>query len=120
MVIGAVRGRVSIGDGPSQYLDEPIKSEDIDMPRDKLAAIVGDGKAKVTCSFELSDKDYGNGFSAHVAVTLTCNQEEEDVDRAADLASALACKFSSEMIETAEAVYKATLGDRDNSDRRRR
>lgn len=100
------------------------------MPRDRLAALVGDGLAKVTCSFELSDKNFGNGFGSHVSVTLTCNQEEEDVDRAADLASALACKYTSENISTAEGVYRATLGrperesptrrDEEDAPRRRR
>ena len=110
MQVGTVHFRFDIDGGKSRYYDEFITEEDVDMPRDKLAALVGDGLAKVTCSLELSDKNFGNGFGAHVSVTLTCNQEEEDVDRAADLASVLVSRYAVDAVQVAEAVFKDTLG----------
>jgi len=119
VVVGTLHYRFDIGGEGSQYRDELITEEDIDMPRDKLADLVGDGQARVTCSFELSDKDFGSGFGAHVSVTLTCNQEEKDVDRAADLASSLACKYTAEAVDTARAVYQSTLGRKQEPEQQR-
>ncbi len=107
--IGTVHWRIQFSTDKPLYFDRPITPEDVDMPRDKLRDLVGDGNARVACSFELADKDFGNGFGAHCTVSLTCNQSEEDVERAADLASSLAVRFTSDAIDTAEGIYKATL-----------
>lgn len=48
-----------------------------------LKTIIGDGKARVTVSKELSEKDYGNGGSVFVSVTMTCDQSQDMIDTAA-------------------------------------
>jgi hypothetical protein len=53
----------------------------------QLKSIVGDGLTKVTVSKELSHKDYGNGGSVFVSVTLTCDQSPAIIDYAATAAS---------------------------------
>ena len=110
-VLGAVHYRVEIGD-ERRYFDKIITEEDVDMPRDKLEALVGDGQARVTCSFDLSDKDFGAGFGAHCSVSLTVNQSEDDVDRAADIASSLACRYTEEAVGVATALFQSTIGRR--------
>jgi hypothetical protein len=104
-----VHWRFQLGADKPFYFDRLITYEDIHMPRDKLSALIGDGNARVACSFELADKDFGNGFSAHCTVSLACNQTERDVEDAADLASSLAARFTTEAVDTAEGLYRATL-----------
>lgn len=67
-----------------------IQEGDLDMSAEEqaqLKSIVGDGLAKVTVSKELSHKDYGNGGSVFVSVTLTCDQSPDIIDYAATAAS---------------------------------
>lgn len=59
---------------------------------DALKQLIGDGQAKVTASKELSHKDYGNGGSVFVSVTLTCDQSQVCIDAAANWASYFAEK----------------------------
>ena len=114
-----VHWRFQLGANKPYYFDRRITPEDICMPRDKLNDLIGDGNARVTCSFELADKDFGNGFGAHCTVSLTCNQTERDVEDAADLASSLVARFTAEAVDTAEGLYRATLASKhkERSDR---
>lgn len=75
------------GEGSERSL---ISEGDLDMSAEEqtqLKSIIGDGLAKVTVSKELSHKDYGNGGSVFVAITLTCDQSPEIIDYAAKAAS---------------------------------
>jgi len=110
-MLGAVHYTVVHGE-ERRYFDKNITEEDVPMPRDRLAALVGDGQARVTCSFDLSDKDFGAGFGAHCTVSLTVNQSEEDVERASDIAAALASQYTEDAVKVAEALYQAALGRR--------
>lgn len=60
------------------------------MSSNEIANLVGDGNAKVSVSFGMSDKDYGNGFDAHVSVTLTCDQDADIIGFAYEAASGVA------------------------------
>jgi hypothetical protein len=78
--------------------DEVYEGE-IDMSQQQAAdlkRIVGDGQAKVTASREISHKDYGNGGSVFVSITLTCDQTQETIDYAAQMAGYLADKNATE------------------------
>lgn len=59
---------------------------ELEMQTDELKEIIGDGKAKITISRELSEKSYGNGGSLFVSITLTTDQSHESVAKAIDLA----------------------------------
>ena len=61
---------------------------------DVYESVVGNGLAKVTVSADMSINDFGTGASAMVAITLTCNQDEETIDRAVVLAADLARNFA--------------------------
>ena len=83
-----------------------IRGEDKDSPslvyegdlemstqeQDVLKQLIGDGRAKVTASREMSHKDYGNGGSVFVSVTLTCDQSQTTIDAAASWAGHFAEK----------------------------
>lgn len=47
---------------------------------DAYKQMVGDGKASVTASAELSESDYGNGGKVFVSVTLTVDQSQQGIE----------------------------------------
>lgn len=57
---------------------------------DAYKALIGDGKARVTVSKELSESDYGNGGKIMVSVSLTCDQSYNAVNGAISLANQVA------------------------------
>ena len=67
-----------------------------DQEQLNLKQIIGDGLAKVTASRELSKKNYGNGGSVHLSVTLTCDQSVAIIDWAAKAAGSLVEKYANE------------------------
>lgn len=78
------------------------------MARDTLAALVGDGQARVTCSIGLKDADYGNGFEAFCSVQLTCNQDEDTVKAAQTLALEVVQDKMEEAFATAHDLFERT------------
>lgn len=82
---------------------------DIEMSaqqKNDLKALIGDGQAKVTVSREYSDKNYGNGGSVFVAVTLTCDQSPEGVEAAIGWANYFADKNAGEQVGTLEGRFQ--------------
>ena len=69
--------------------------------QDSYAWALGDEKASVTVSSDLSESNYGNGGKVFVSVTLTCGQDKEHLEFALNLAkelsNAAAWNFHSEM-----------------------
>jgi hypothetical protein len=77
-------------------VDKPLpKSNDVyvgegvpEMPpeqQDRLQAILGDEKARVVVARDLGEKDFGNGGSVFVSVSLACDQDLNTVYQAAQL-----------------------------------
>lgn len=58
--------------------------------QDAYKSIIGDGNAKVQVGRDLSEKDFGNGGGVFVNVTLTCDQSQDGINRATQLAYDLA------------------------------
>lgn len=58
--------------------------------QDQYRGIVGDGKARVSVSRDISEKDFGQGGSIGINITLTCDQSENGLNWAAYLASEFA------------------------------
>lgn len=58
--------------------------------QDAYKMLVGDGKARVTVSRELSEADYGNGGKVFVSVTLACDQSQQVINQAVNLAHQVA------------------------------
>jgi hypothetical protein len=57
---------------------------------DAYQGLVGGGQAKITVTKELSEKDFGNGGSCMVSVTLTCDQSYATIHQAVQLADQVA------------------------------
>lgn len=83
------------------------------MENDEIDDLVGDGNAKVSVSFGMSDKDYGTGFDAHVSVTLTCDQDKEIVGFAYESASQVAADMIKDAISQARALFEQYEEDGD-------
>jgi hypothetical protein len=60
---------------------------------DRFQELVGNALARVSVSKDMGIKDFGTGASAMVTVSLTCNQDETTVSRAAELAAGAAGYF---------------------------
>lgn len=109
--IGEVHLRFRLGDAPSQYLDKTLTTDELqgwDMSKRELVDLedlVGDGRAKVTASISLGDKDFGNGFEAHCSVQLTVNQDKGSIEEAQDWATALAEGHMEVAFKAAEDQY---------------
>lgn len=43
-------------------------------------SVVGDGLARVAVSADMSVKDFGNGCSASVTISLSCNQDDQTIN----------------------------------------
>lgn len=93
-------------DGDLFHLNRALTHEDLDMERDELSDLVGDKQARVSVSMDLGDKSFGNGFGAHVTVSLTCNQDEETIRDTFVIAKGLTDEFVEEAFEQAQVAYK--------------
>ncbi len=58
--------------------------------QDYYQQLVGDGKASVTVSRELSESSFGSGGKLFVSITLTCNQSQSYLEAAINFAKTLA------------------------------
>lgn len=77
------------------------------MSVDELTALLGDEKARVTFSQELSDKDYGNGYNVRVGVTLTCGQSMDEVQSAVFAAAELVSETLAGTVQQAKELDRA-------------
>lgn len=85
----------------------PVTSESANMTQRALSALIGDGKASVSCSVSFADKDYGNGYEVRVSVSLACNQDRDTVD----LAAASVQEIASVHLEQAKAMAEVMYGE---------
>jgi len=61
--------------------------------------------AKVTCSFDLSAKSYGNGAAVMCSVTLNSAQDEESIGMAFNIARAICEEEGAEALRMAQATF---------------
>jgi hypothetical protein len=76
-----------------------------EVPKELMDAyeqVVGNGLSRVSVSADMGIKDFGTGASAMVTITLTCNQDQNTIDRAVTLAAELARGYAMENRQRAE------------------
>lgn len=84
-----------------------------DIPNmDEITKLVGDGLARVTVSADFGIKDFGTGASAMCSVSLTCNQDDKTIERAAQIAGSLARDIAQEQRQRAENELQAIITQR--------
>ena len=84
------------------------------MDSSEIAALVGDGNARVSVSYGMADKNFGSGFDAHVSVSLTCDQSQGAIGFAYEAASDVASEMISEAIDRARELWQE-YGDGDGA-----
>lgn len=85
---------------------EDTYTKTVEMPVD-LHEIAGDGKAKITLSYDLSNKSYGNGASVMCSLSLTVNQDAETISHAFLLARAVCSEEATRALNDAQEIANA-------------
>lgn len=76
---------------------------------DAYQALIGDGKARITVSSDMAIKNFGTGAGAMVSVSLCCNQDEDTIDKAIQMAGQLARSYAMEQRAVAEEELQKKL-----------
>lgn len=98
--------------------DKQIISEQfqiLELPKDimdELKQLIGDGLARVTVSADMGIKDFGTGAGAMATVSLTCDQSVAAVERAAQIAGAMARDIANEQRQRAENELQNIISER--------
>lgn len=62
--------------------------------QDYYKSLIGDGLSKITVGRDNGEKDFGSGGGVMVSVTLTCDQSQDKIRGAIDLAYQIADSFA--------------------------
>lgn len=117
--IGWVTIRVEIQGEPSFLREVPLTREDLNMPQDILKSLLGDEKARVTCSAELKSSDFGRGYGCFVSVSLTCDQSEDGVQAAGEQAIVLSRQLCEVNHSFARSLFEEVVPPSSSKDGRR-
>lgn len=79
---------------------------------DQYQQVIGDGKARVGVTTDFGIKDFGNGISTMVSITLSCNQDQKTIEYALSLAASMGRHYVKEYTKVAEQEYQQLLADR--------
>jgi len=82
------------------------------MSSDDVTNMVGDGNARVSVSLGMAEKDFGNGYDAHVSVSLTCDQDSKIIEIAFEAASDMVSEMILEARGRAEALWDEVRKER--------
>lgn len=86
-----VRGRVTVATKHGPDIDEEeFEWTPDNIPEELMKAaeeLLGDAQSRVSVTMDLSSKNFGNGASAMVTVSLNCNQDDETIADAVELAT---------------------------------
>lgn len=69
---------------------------------DQYKEIVGNALARVTVSADMAIKEFGTGVGVMVSVTLSCNQDQETIERGIDLGGQIVRGYCEEQYNLAE------------------
>ena len=106
LVLGKGHVTFSFGDDPPDFLDLILTNEDFNMAVDDVEALLGNRGARVAVSLDMGDKDFGNGFGAHVTVSLSCNQDRGTIEEASDLAREACAFLLPRALDDADSAYR--------------
>ena len=106
--IGQIRGSLRVGQDFYNF-DHALTTEHFSMSTEEISELVGDANAKVSVSYGIADKDFGNGFDAHVSISLSCDQDREIIGFAYEAASDVAEETMRNAISRAKELYEEYL-----------
>lgn len=76
---------------------------------DDLVMYLGDGKARVSLSCDMSTKDFGKGAGVSVSISVSCGQNEESVNQVVKLLGVKTRALAREQLVLAGAEYNALM-----------
>jgi hypothetical protein len=76
-----------------------------------IAPTSAENSAKITVSFDLSSKSYGNGAGIMCSVTLNCKQDEESIKLGYDLARAICEAEGEEALRRAQDTFNRVISE---------
>lgn len=83
----------------------------------KMQEILGDGNATVTVGLDVKQSvDYGNSAGCSVFVKLTCNQDEDSIEKAHNIATELAKKWVDDGQSEAAVILNRARGFEDEEE----
>lgn len=68
--------------------------------------VIGNGQARVAVSADVSMKDFGNGVSASVTISLSCNQDDETINNVVNSLGVWTRGYAKQQMEQAYAEYQ--------------
>jgi hypothetical protein len=77
----------------------------------KIAPSPTEDSAKITVSFDLSSKHYGNGAGIVCSVTLNCRQDEQSIKLGYDLARAICETEGEEALRRAQDTFNRVVSE---------
>jgi hypothetical protein len=95
-ILMVTRRRRSRGGGDAK----PARVKDI------LPELIGDGNMRVTVPVDIGEKKYGNGYSAGMVVSVTCNQSRESVEQAQEVARDIIREFLPDIASDAFDLFE--------------
>jgi DNA-binding protein YbaB len=106
-----VRGRVTINTKDEGEVTENEFEWTSDTPIQEnlmkaAEELLGDAAARVSVTMDMSSKSYGNGASAMVTVSLSCNQDDETIGEAFEVARTVLEDFVPAAYEDACDYYE--------------
>ena len=102
MKLTEVRGSIDVPGSPTRFFQVDISASEVGLSDDQVAALIGDGAARLTVSLDMADKNFGSGFGAHVSVSLTTNQDEDSLRQAHAIATGISEEFLLESFNVAK------------------
>lgn len=76
---------------------------------DQYQQLVGDGMASVSVSTDMAVKKFGSGASAMVTISLSCNQDQQTLQRAVGLAADMGRFYAKQFQAQAETELRQLL-----------
>jgi hypothetical protein len=68
--------------------------------------VKGDGQARVAVSADMAFKDYGNGVSVSVTLSLSCNQDDQTVNNVVQTLSGWSREYCKQSLALARVEYE--------------
>lgn len=76
-----------------------------------IAPTSAENSAKITVSFDLSSKSYGNGAGIMCSVTLNCKQDEESIKLGYDFARSICETEGEEALRKAQDTFSRVISE---------
>jgi hypothetical protein len=98
--------------GSREYVIDGKTTRDIyegEVPKemdDYAKAVMGDGQARVAVTTDMGFKDYGNGVSVSVTLSMSCNQDVTTVNNTVQFLGSWSREYCKQQLAIADQEYQ--------------